>query len=66
MRSVAMGVDIQIIQKHLSPPDANLYASVLFRPSIPPRAVAGFSFVASFALSDAIKSEGLDSTIKSD
>jgi len=47
-----------------SPPGVNLYASVLFRPSIPPRDVAGFSFVASLALSDAIKAEGLDSTIK--
>src|SRR2546428_13982593 len=47
-----------------SPPGVNFYASVLFRPSIPPRDVAGFSFVASLALSDAIKAEGLDATIK--
>jgi BirA family biotin operon repressor/biotin-[acetyl-CoA-carboxylase] ligase len=37
---------------------------VLFRPTVPPRDVAGFSFVGSLALCDAIKSEGLDATIK--
>jgi BirA family biotin operon repressor/biotin-[acetyl-CoA-carboxylase] ligase len=47
-----------------SPPGVNLYASVLFRPAIPPREVPGFSFVASVALADAIKAEGLDATIK--
>jgi BirA family biotin operon repressor/biotin-[acetyl-CoA-carboxylase] ligase len=47
-----------------SPPAVNLYLSVLFRPTVPPRDVAGFSFVGSLALCDAIKSEGLDATIK--
>jgi BirA family transcriptional regulator, biotin operon repressor / biotin---[acetyl-CoA-carboxylase] ligase len=47
-----------------SPPGVNLYASVLFRPSIPPRDVAGFSFAGPLALSDAIKAEGLSPTIK--
>ena len=47
-----------------SPPGVNLYMSVLFRPEIPPRDVAGFSFVTSVALADAIEGEGLDGTIK--
>lgn len=47
-----------------SPPGVNLHVSILFRPSIPPRDVAGFSFVASLALSDAIEAEGLRSAIK--
>ena len=47
-----------------SPPGVNLYASILFRPPIPPRDVAGFSFVGPIALSDAIKAEGMWSTIK--
>jgi BirA family biotin operon repressor/biotin-[acetyl-CoA-carboxylase] ligase len=48
-----------------SPPGVNLYASVLFRPQIPPRDVAGFSFLSSVALADAITTEGIeDSTIK--
>jgi len=47
-----------------SPPGVNLYASVLFRPPIPPREVAGFSFLASLAIADAIKAEGLEPTIK--
>jgi BirA family biotin operon repressor/biotin-[acetyl-CoA-carboxylase] ligase len=47
-----------------SPPGVNLYASVLFRPSIPPRDAAGFSFVGPLALSDAIQAERLSPTIK--
>lgn len=51
-------------QRWFSPGGVNLYVSALFRPSIPPREVAGFSFLASLALTDAIKGEGLDATIK--
>jgi BirA family biotin operon repressor/biotin-[acetyl-CoA-carboxylase] ligase len=47
-----------------SPPDVNLYLSVLLRPTVEPRDVGGFSFVGSLALCDAIKAEGLDATIK--
>ncbi len=47
-----------------SPPGVNLYVSVLFRPSIPPREAAGFAFAGPLALSDAIEAEGLSSTIK--
>lgn len=47
-----------------SPPGVNIYASVLYRPLIAPRDVGGFSFVASLAVSDAIRAEGLQSTIK--
>jgi BirA family transcriptional regulator, biotin operon repressor / biotin---[acetyl-CoA-carboxylase] ligase len=51
-------------QPWFSPPGVNLYASVLFRPAIPPREIAGFSFVASVAVADAIEAQGLDATIK--
>lgn len=47
-----------------SPPGVNLYASALFRPSIPPREAAGFAFAGPLALADAIDAEGLSSTIK--
>lgn len=47
-----------------SPPGVNLYASILFRPTIPPQAVPVFSFIASLALSDAISAEGAPATIK--
>ena len=47
-----------------SPPGVNLYLSALLRPTVVPREVGGFSFVASLALCDAIKGEGLDATIK--
>jgi BirA family transcriptional regulator, biotin operon repressor / biotin---[acetyl-CoA-carboxylase] ligase len=47
-----------------SPPGVNVYASVLYRPAMAPREVGGFSFVASLAVSDAILTEGLRSTIK--
>lgn len=47
-----------------SPPGVNLYASVLFRPRIAPADVPVFSFIASLALTDAIRAEGLPATIK--
>jgi BirA family biotin operon repressor/biotin-[acetyl-CoA-carboxylase] ligase len=47
-----------------SPAGLNLYASVLFRPSIRPSAVPVFSFITSLALSDAIWAEGVQATIK--
>ena len=51
-------------QAWFSPPGVNLYVSVLFRPSIPPRDATGFAFAGPLALSDAIHAEGLDATIK--
>src|SRR5262245_19385724 len=42
-----------------SPPGVNLYASVLLRPDIQPAAAGVHSFVASLALADAIRGEGL-------
>ncbi|MFQ5899010.1 MAG: biotin--[acetyl-CoA-carboxylase] ligase [Candidatus Methylomirabilia bacterium] len=47
-----------------SPPEMNLYASVLFRPSITPQEVPGFSFLAGVALADAVKEEGVEPAIK--
>jgi BirA family biotin operon repressor/biotin-[acetyl-CoA-carboxylase] ligase len=47
-----------------SPSGVNLYASVLFRPAVSPREVGLFTFVASLALSDAVKDQGLLPTIK--
>ncbi len=47
-----------------SPPGLNLYASVLFRPSIGPLAVPVFSFITSLAVSDAIWAEGVPAAIK--
>jgi BirA family transcriptional regulator, biotin operon repressor / biotin---[acetyl-CoA-carboxylase] ligase len=47
-----------------SPPGLNLYASVLFRPAIPPSAVPVFAFISSLALTDAIWAEGLPAGIK--
>ena len=47
-----------------SPPGVNLYASILFRPAIPPSAVGVFSFIASLAVADAIKGLGLEAAIK--
>jgi BirA family biotin operon repressor/biotin-[acetyl-CoA-carboxylase] ligase len=47
-----------------SPPGVNLYASVLFRPTIPAREVPAFSFITSLALSDAVAAEGLAPAIK--
>ncbi|MBI4609266.1 MAG: biotin--[acetyl-CoA-carboxylase] ligase [Candidatus Rokubacteria bacterium] len=51
-------------QPWFSPPGLNLYASVLFRPSIPLKAVPVFSFIASLALTEAIWGEGLRAAIK--
>jgi BirA family biotin operon repressor/biotin-[acetyl-CoA-carboxylase] ligase len=47
-----------------SPPGLNLYVSVLFRPCIELREVPRFSFIASLALTDAIRAEGLPARIK--
>jgi BirA family biotin operon repressor/biotin-[acetyl-CoA-carboxylase] ligase len=47
-----------------SPPGVNLYASVLFRPSIPLSAVPVFAMVASLALTDAVWAEGVPAAIK--
>jgi BirA family biotin operon repressor/biotin-[acetyl-CoA-carboxylase] ligase len=47
-----------------SPCGGNLYASVLFRPWIGPRAVPVYSFITSLALSDAIWAEGVPAAIK--
>jgi BirA family transcriptional regulator, biotin operon repressor / biotin---[acetyl-CoA-carboxylase] ligase len=47
-----------------SPPRVNLYASVLFRPAIAPKAVPVFSFIASLALVEAVRREGATAVIK--
>jgi BirA family biotin operon repressor/biotin-[acetyl-CoA-carboxylase] ligase len=47
-----------------SPPNVNLYASVLFWPRIPATSAAPFSFMASLALTDAIRELGLSPAIK--
>jgi BirA family biotin operon repressor/biotin-[acetyl-CoA-carboxylase] ligase len=47
-----------------SPPGCNLYASVLLRPWVGPRALPVFSFITSLALSDAIWAEGVPAAIK--
>jgi BirA family transcriptional regulator, biotin operon repressor / biotin---[acetyl-CoA-carboxylase] ligase len=47
-----------------SPPGLNLYASVLFRPMIPPTMVPVFAFIASLALTDAIWAERVPASIK--
>jgi len=47
-----------------SPPGLNLYASILFRPQIDLREVPRFSLIASLALTDAIRAEGLPARIK--
>ena len=51
-------------QTWFSPPGVNIYASVLFRPDLPPEAVPGFSLIASLALTDAIWVEGLPAAIR--
>ena len=51
-------------QAWFSPPGVNLYASVLFRPDLPPEAVPGFSLIASLGLTDAIWAEGLPAAIR--
>jgi BirA family transcriptional regulator, biotin operon repressor / biotin---[acetyl-CoA-carboxylase] ligase len=47
-----------------SPAGLNLYASVLFRPAIPPAAVPVFAFISSLAVTDAIRVNGVPATIK--
>lgn len=47
-----------------SPAGTNLHASVLFRPALAPRAVPVFSFLASLALTDAIRAEGVAVGVK--
>lgn len=47
-----------------SPSGVNLYASVLFRPAVSPRELGLFTFVASLALADAVKEQGLVPAIK--
>jgi BirA family biotin operon repressor/biotin-[acetyl-CoA-carboxylase] ligase len=47
-----------------SPPGLNLYVSVLFRPRIDLRVVPRFSLIASLALTEAIRAEGLPAQIK--
>jgi len=47
-----------------SPAGVNLYASILFRPSLPPSEVTVFSLIASLALFDAIQEEGVTPAIK--
>jgi BirA family biotin operon repressor/biotin-[acetyl-CoA-carboxylase] ligase len=51
-------------QVWFSPAGVNLYASVLFRPSFPPREAAAFSFVASLAVYDALRELGGEPGIK--
>lgn len=51
-------------KRWFSPPGVNLYASVLFRPTIPPSAVGAFSFITSLAVTDAIRGLGLEAAIK--
>jgi BirA family biotin operon repressor/biotin-[acetyl-CoA-carboxylase] ligase len=51
-------------QPWFSPPGVNLYASVLFRPSIPAAAAPVFSFIGSLAVADAIRHLGLPAGIK--
>jgi BirA family biotin operon repressor/biotin-[acetyl-CoA-carboxylase] ligase len=51
-------------QPWFSPPGVNLYASVLLRPRIEPRETPVFSFMASLALGDAIREQGLAPAIK--
>lgn len=47
-----------------SPAGVNLYASVLFRPRVVPSEIGVFTFVASLALSDAVKEQGVAPAIK--
>jgi BirA family transcriptional regulator, biotin operon repressor / biotin---[acetyl-CoA-carboxylase] ligase len=47
-----------------SPSGVNLYVSVLFRPAISPRELGVFTFVASLALADAVKDQGVVPAIK--
>ena len=47
-----------------SPEGVNLYASVLFRPKISPRAVPVFCCIASLALADAIAAAGVPAGVR--
>src|SRR5262249_61038303 len=47
-----------------SPPGVNLYASVLFRPSLAPADVPVFACIAALAVSDAIDAQGLHATVR--
>jgi BirA family biotin operon repressor/biotin-[acetyl-CoA-carboxylase] ligase len=47
-----------------SPEGVNLYASVLFRPKIPPRAAPVFCFIASLAVADAIIAHGVPADVR--
>lgn len=51
-------------QRWFSPPGVNLYASVLFRPQVTARELTTFSFIASLALTDAMRALGVPATIK--
>ncbi|HET7874224.1 MAG TPA: biotin--[acetyl-CoA-carboxylase] ligase [Methylomirabilota bacterium] len=51
-------------QPWFSPAGVNLYASVLFRPGFPPREAPRFAFIASLALADAVREQGLHPGIK--
>ena len=47
-----------------SPPGVNLYASILFRPSIAAAAAPGFAFIAPLALVDSIRELGVKAGLK--
>ncbi len=47
-----------------SPPGVNLYLSVLFRPTLAPAAVTVFAFIASLALTEALRGHGVPASIK--
>lgn len=51
-------------KRWFSPPGVNLYASVLVRPAVHPRAVPTLAFAASLALVDAVRELGLPVAIK--
>jgi BirA family biotin operon repressor/biotin-[acetyl-CoA-carboxylase] ligase len=51
-------------QPWFSPSGVNLHVSALFRPTLPPRELGVFSFIASVAATDAIRTLGLHPTIK--
>jgi BirA family transcriptional regulator, biotin operon repressor / biotin---[acetyl-CoA-carboxylase] ligase len=51
-------------QSWFSPAGVNLYASALFRPRFAPREAGRFSFVASLAVSDAVRELGVHPAIK--
>ena len=47
-----------------SPERANLYASVIFRPAIAPRAVPVFALIGSLAVADAVVEEGVPAAVR--